>query len=216
MHATSVKKLSLLKPNVNAVIEGRSIFLAPISEGDINGRYLSWLNDKETNQFLETRHRKQTEEDIFRYINTLRSQEGCELFGIYMKKSREHVGNISIVSFNVNNQGNASYGILVGDKKALIFGLGAEATLLLVEYLFRDPRIRRVHGGIIAKNTKGWKAVEAAGFKREGVLRESAVLGAGELSDVYVYGLLRREWEEKKSQFAPILKSVAINPCHQK
>src|SRR3989338_9138816 len=112
MPQASVKKLSLLEPNVNVVIEGRSISLATISEDDINERYLSWLNEKETNQFLEVRYRKQTEEDIYRYINILRSQEGCELFGIYMKKSREHVGNISVVSFNVNNQGNVSYGIL--------------------------------------------------------------------------------------------------------
>ena len=200
-----VQKSVLRQPNVNVTIEGRTVKLAPVAECDINERYLSWLNDKETNQFLEVRYRKQSQEDIYNYINTLRSQEGCELFGIYTKKNNEHVGNISVLNFNVNNQGNVSYGILVGDKKAVILGLGAEATLLLVEYLFADPRIRRV-----AENAKSWRVVEKIGFKREGVLRESTVLDSGALSDVYLYGLLRREWEENKQRFTSILKNMVI------
>lgn len=206
-----VQKSVLHQPNVNVVIEGRTVRLAPVAECDISGRYLSWLNDKQTNQFLEVRYRKQSQEDIYNYINTLRSQEGCELFGIYIRKNNEHVGNISVLNFNVNNQGSVSYGILVGDKKALILGVGAEATLLLVEYLFWDPRIRRVQAGVIAKNVKSWRTIETVGFKREGVLRESAVLDSGELSDVYTYGLLRREWEESKCRFGSLLKNIRIN-----
>ena len=53
-----VQKSVLRQPNVNVTIEGRTVKLAPVAECDINERYLSWLNDKETNQFLEVRYRK--------------------------------------------------------------------------------------------------------------------------------------------------------------
>lgn len=201
--------IDLLKPNVNILIEGRTVDLKPISSLEINTKYLSWLNNSKNNEFLEVRHREQAKEDVVDYINGLRKSNGCELFAIFNKKN-VHVGNISIFSFNVNSQGVAIFGILIGEESAMILGLGAEATVLLIEHLFRYPEIRRIQAGIIAKNEKSWKTYETMGFKREGALRESSVLSSGELSDAYIYGLLRKEWEEKRKSLSPILRSMKI------
>ena len=209
------EQFDLLKPNVNILIEGRMVYLRPITSLEINEKYLSWLNNPINNEFLEVRHKKQTKEDIVNYINGLRKNNGCELFAIFNKKN-DHVGNISIYRFNINNQGIAIFGIIIGDEKSMFLGLGAEATILLIEYLFSCPEIRKIQAGIIAKNEKSWKTYETMGFKREGVLREYSVLSSGELSDGYVYGLLKKEWEKKRKNLNLILRNMKIVDLKEK
>ena len=86
MATLSSNKIKILPPNVNVVIEGRTIVLMPITGNEVNEKYLSWLNDPELNQFLEIRYRRQTIADIYDYINGLRLSEGCEIFAIFLRK----------------------------------------------------------------------------------------------------------------------------------
>ena len=37
------------------ILKGKDIFLRPITENDATEEYVAWLNDKEVNQFLESR-----------------------------------------------------------------------------------------------------------------------------------------------------------------
>lgn len=203
------KENQIKSVNVDVLIEGRTVVLRPLTENEINEKYLSWLNDPETNQFLETRYRKQTLADIGNYINKLRSSSGCEIFGVFSKKNDIHVGNVTIIQFNPNNQGVATYGIMMGDERALISGLGAEAEALIVEFLFRHAEIRKVKAGCHSQNVKSWRLIESLGLKREAVLRQEAVLPSGKICDVYYYGVLKKEWMEHKSQI-PFLRHMNI------
>ena len=203
------KKNKIGPANVDVVIEGRTIVLRPLTENEINEGYLSWLNDLEINQFLETRHRKQTVTDIYNYINRLRALQGCEIFGVFSKKNDVHMGNIAVVQFNLNNQGIAAYGIMMGEWRALILGSGAEAEALIVEFLFRHPEIRKVKAGCHSENHKSWRLIESLGFKREAVLREEAVLPSSKVCDVYLYGILKKEWMEQRMK-VPFLSHMKI------
>jgi RimJ/RimL family protein N-acetyltransferase len=44
------------------------------------------------------------------------------------------------------------------------------------------------------RNTASGRVLEKLGFVREGLLREDCIVD-GEVSDSWVYGLLRREWK---------------------
>jgi [ribosomal protein S5]-alanine N-acetyltransferase len=41
------------------------------------------------------------------------------------------------------------------------------------------------------------RVLEKLGFQREGLLREDCIV-SGEVSDSWVYGLLRREWMQRR------------------
>ena len=61
----------MLEPNWNYIIKGKSIIIKPITLSEISDKYVSWLNDKELNEFLEIRHSKQNKKTIVSYINSL-------------------------------------------------------------------------------------------------------------------------------------------------
>ena len=208
---------SLFLPNHNVIIEGCTVLLKPISQNEINERYLSWLHDPETTKFLEVRHvRESTVETIYKYINSLRSRGGCELFAVFTKRGHVHVGNVSISEYNSHGQGYVIYGIMIGDQKARMMGMGGEANLLLIEYLFKDPLIRRIQAGVCSDNEKSWKMVETMGFQREAVLREHVVLPSGRINDFYWYGLLRNEWNECRLRSSNILNRLKITDIPKK
>jgi len=201
---------TILPANVNVIIKGRMVIMKPISQKEINEHYISWLNNPETNKFLEVRHKKQSIEDVINYINILRTKPCCELFAVFTKKEHIHIGNVAITHYNPDNQGYAIYGLLIGDPRARMLGLGGEVTVLIIEYLFRNPDIRRIQGGVIADNYSAWRVLESSGFKREGVLRKHAVLLSGKICDIYIYGMLREEWLSNRAKVAPLLKDRKV------
>ena len=201
----------LRPPNVNVTLEGRNIVMRPISQQEISKRYLDWLADPEVVRFLdEVRHKKMTAENIIEYINGLRSRPGCELFAVFTKKDQVHIGNIGVPIYNPHHQGYSGYGILIGDENARALGLGGEASVMMVEFLFRDPKIRRIYAYIYALNEKAWKTVELLGFQREGTLRRHVVLSSGEICDLFVYGILTEEWRKSRQKFSYLLNSMKI------
>lgn len=203
-------QLQIKTPNVDVNIEGRTISLRPITEKEINDKYLSWLNDPTINQFLEVRHRKQTMEDIYNYTNSLRSREGCEIFAIFSKRNNNHVGNVAITNFNESNQGIAIYGVVIGDQRAAMVGVGAEAEALIIEFLFQSAEIRKIKANGHEANYKAWRLLESLGFKREAVLRKEAVLSTSEICDIYCYGIFKEEWERQREKLRFLLSHVQI------
>ena len=71
-------------------------------------------------------------------------------------------------------------------------GHGAAAQRLLADYLFANSYYKRVEAGTDADNIGEQKALERAGFTREGVLR-SACWRDGQWRDMVVYSKLRGE-----------------------
>lgn len=71
-------------------------------------------------------------------------------------------------------------------------GYGTEAQRLAAAYLFANTYLERVEAGTEATNLAEQRALEKAGFTREGVLRK-ACFRAGEWRDMVVYSKLRGE-----------------------
>lgn len=197
----------LAPPNVNITLEGRTVLLKPITFNEINEKYLAWLNNPEINKYLEVRHKEQTKIDIISYINGHRQRPGCEVFAIFTKDN-VHVGNVAITEDT--NSHHSTIGIMIGDKGAQKLGMGGETTMLIIEYFFRNPKTIKACAGVIADNEESWKILESLGFKREGTLRNQHVLKDGSLSDDYVYGILRSEWDETRKKLAGLLSFASI------
>jgi RimJ/RimL family protein N-acetyltransferase len=71
-------------------------------------------------------------------------------------------------------------------------GYGSEAQRLAAAYLFEHTILERVEAGTETGNVAEQRALEKAGFTREGVLRRACFRG-GEWRDMVVYSKLRGE-----------------------
>jgi RimJ/RimL family protein N-acetyltransferase len=71
-------------------------------------------------------------------------------------------------------------------------GFGTAAQTALAAYLFRSTRVERLEAGTDVDNLAEQRALEKAGFTREGVLRH-AQFRAGTWRDVVLYSRLRHD-----------------------
>ncbi|MGW2346440.1 GNAT family N-acetyltransferase [Streptomyces sp. NPDC001661] len=72
-------------------------------------------------------------------------------------------------------------------------GYATEAAQALLRWAFDTLDLNRVQAEADTRNAGSARVLEKVGFVREGTLREDCVVD-GEVSDSWVYGLLRREW----------------------
>lgn len=71
-------------------------------------------------------------------------------------------------------------------------GYATEAARALLDWAFATLDLNRVQSETDTRNPASARVLEKLGFRREGTLRENCVV-EGEVSDSWVYGLLRRE-----------------------
>jgi len=119
------------------------------------------------------------------YLFAIRTLEGDDLLGFV------EVNGI------LWNQGTAWLGIGVGDQENRGKGIGAEAMSLALRFAFHELNLHRVQLTVFAYNNRAIALYEKLGFQREGVYREF-LHRDGLRYDMYLYGLLRREWEAQQ------------------
>ena len=74
-------------------------------------------------------------------------------------------------------------------------GFATEAARALLQWAFDTWDLNRVQAETDTRNAASARVLEKLGFVREGTLREDCVV-SGEVSDSWVYGLIRREWQQ--------------------
>jgi RimJ/RimL family protein N-acetyltransferase len=72
-------------------------------------------------------------------------------------------------------------------------GYATEAAHALLQWAFDTLDLNRVQAEADTRNAASGRVLEKIGFVREGTLREDCVVN-GEVSDSWLFGLLRREW----------------------
>lgn len=68
-------------------------------------------------------------------------------------------------------RGNGEYIVALGESRGK--GVGTEATRLVLDYAFHVTNLRCVHLSVIEPNEGAIRAYEKAGFKRQGIRRNS-------------------------------------------
>lgn len=72
-------------------------------------------------------------------------------------------------------------------------GYATEAAHALLWWGFETLDLNRVQAEVDTRNGPSARVLEKIGFVREGTLREECIVD-GEVSDTWVFGLIRREW----------------------
>jgi len=83
------------------------------------------------------------------------------------------------------------------DESAWGHGFATEAASALLEWAFDTLDLNRVQSETDTRNVASSRVLEKLGFVREGTLREDCIVD-GEISDSWVYGLLRRDWNQAR------------------
>jgi len=73
-------------------------------------------------------------------------------------------------------------------------GYATEAARAVVQWGFETLDLNRVQAETDTRNVASASVLEKVGFVREGTLREDCIVN-GEVSDSWVFGLIRRDWE---------------------
>jgi RimJ/RimL family protein N-acetyltransferase len=103
------------------------------------------------------------------------------------------IGTVGFHEIEWANQG-AWLSMGIGERDAWGQGYGTEALHLALQYAFDELNLHRVTLTVIAHNERAIALYERAGFRQEGVFREFGQRD-GRRYDMYLYGLLRPEWE---------------------
>ena len=88
--------------------------------------------------------------------------------------------------------------IAIGEAKQWGKGYGYEAMQLVLRFAFDELNLHRVQLTVFCYNKRAIALYEKLGFQREGIHREH-LQRDGRRYDMYLYGLLRSEWENRTS-----------------
>lgn len=75
-------------------------------------------------------------------------------------------------------------------------GYATEAARAVLTWAFETLDLNRVQAETDTRNLASARVLEKLGFVREGTLRQDCIVD-GDVSDSWVYGLLRRDWEPR-------------------
>ena len=173
-------------------LEGKNIYLSPLSKEDDVGDYTQWLNDQETTFWMYCGKFPSSAQALRKYIDDYNKCKDGILLGIFARKTAAHIGNITLHKIDSKNR-CAEIGILIGDKKSRGKGYATQALKLVVEHAFYKLNLRRLFANIVENNKASIKIFEKTGFKKEGTLREHFYNG-DKYYDCYFYGLLKDEY----------------------
>jgi RimJ/RimL family protein N-acetyltransferase len=159
---------------------------------ELDGNYVSWLNDPEVCRYNSHGEQEYTREMAKRFIASLEGDTTKEVWAVYLKETGLHVGNISLQRIDLQNK-NAEIAYLFGAKQYWGKGYAKEASRVLLERAFGDLKLHRVYFGTNIHNLAMQKLGEGLGFKKEGVLKD-AQFKNGSFNDVVMFGLLAEEY----------------------
>ncbi len=128
-----------------------------------------------------TKSYKQFSEDRTRYD-----------FAICLLDNNQIIGDLSILEIDQDNK-KAGFRISLHSQSNLNKGYGTEATQLALKFTFEELKLNRLELEVFSHNVRGIKAYEKAGFKKEGVLRQSLFLN-DKYSDEVLMGMLQEDY----------------------
>ncbi len=94
--------------------------------------------------------------------------------------------------YNLRENHSAEIGIYIGEPELHGKGLGADAVVTFLRFLFDVKNLHRVGLSVSADNRRAVACYERCGFKHEGALREFCWIG-GRYVDLVNMGILRHE-----------------------
>jgi [ribosomal protein S5]-alanine N-acetyltransferase len=153
-----------------------------------------WQNDRELLDLTADRVALQTEAQTRAALERwCRAADDIEHLAMHLKPTGELIGFAQLALIDREHR-RCKMAIVIGEKRLWRRGLGTEAIRRMARHAFEDIGLNRIGAEIFAFNEGSRRAFEAAGFVREGTLRQNVRRGE-DYHDELLYGLLRADWE---------------------
>lgn len=166
-----------------------SITIRTLTSSDITPQYCSWLNDKETNQYLESRFIDWNMKFLLDYFHEKNESE--LMLAIVDDDTGAHIGNMKISCID-NNHHRAEVGIIIGDKRFWGKGIATTAIGIVADYCFNTLNFHKLTAGAYAENLASINAFMNNGFIIEGKRKEHVLTPSG-WSDVVLLGKIKSQ-----------------------
>ena len=173
-------------------IESNLVKLRPLEAEDCQSFY-HWAQDKQVTQFsLSSYAYPQSQSDILKWLASINSNQQTISIGICNPETNTLIGYAGIASINTLNR-CGEYFILIGNKDYWGKGIGTEVTKIITHYGFETLGLHRIELTAYASNKSAIKAYEKAGYKHEGIKRQSGFRN-GKFIDKVFMAVLSHEW----------------------
>lgn len=133
-----------------------------------------------------------SKEEIDKIFNDYENSNKSKVFAVRLDNTIIGVAGFDDI---IEENKVATLFIGLGNKNERRKGYGSEAMKLLLEYGFNDLSFHRIQLNVLEFNVGAIFLYEKFGFKKEGIFREF-VLRDGKRYNLFLYGLLRDEWNK--------------------
>ena len=151
------------------------IVLRPLNNNDDIKRYYYWLKDSTVTEFLEVRHLKMSKNKIKNFVHKQYISPNNILFGIFVRDTNEHIGNIKIGPINFIYL-RTELGIIIGEKKFWKKGFASESIKMVENYCFNILKLNRITASICSPNIASINTFKKCNYKIEGILKKYWVI----------------------------------------
>nr|WP_285842547.1 GNAT family protein [Ureibacillus chungkukjangi] len=178
------------------VLVTERLVLRKITESDASSIY-EYLSDSEVMKYYGLEpfgSENEALEEIAWYNSILEEKTGIR-WGITLKNEDKVIGSCGFL-----NTVSSHYRTDIGFELSKDFwgqGIASEAMNEIIRYAFEHTTIQRIQALIEPLNQASQRMVEKAGFTREGLLRKYEYT-CGKFDDLYMYGLLKEEYNTNK------------------
>ena len=149
---------------MNSETYSNRFILRPLNpQQDDFTRYLSWMQNYESNPFILGVRESITLAELYDYVSEKNSLPSAILFGIFTKSDLQHIGNVKLEPITKNKV--ATLGILVGDESWRGRGVGFEVLSAILDFAFKDLVLKKVELGVDSRNEKALKLYYKLGFR---------------------------------------------------
>lgn len=165
----------------------------PVEKDDLKLLY-KWENDFELMMYSRSKPLNFVSmEQLERQYDKWMKENKDIHFIVELVDTNEPIGTALIRKEEWSNVKNADLGTYIGKKEYWGKGYGKQITVALLEMCFIFLNMERCEAWSVEYNTRAHKTLEACGFKRGGVMRQT-VLVNGKKWNSYHFDMLREEY----------------------
>jgi RimJ/RimL family protein N-acetyltransferase len=175
------------------LLQGPRVRLAALVSEDIP-TVARWYQDAGFARLFDTRPAyPRSESGLYSWLDDYQRSNNSFIFGVRLLDDNALIGMVELEGIMWPHQ-CGWLSIAIGDPANQGQGYGREAIGLALQFAFQELNLHRVQLTVFAYNARAIALYENVGFQREGVYREH-LQRDGKRYDMYLYGILRREWE---------------------